>query len=211
MCQMIVVSFRMTAISATVASRRRLMRLNHSRRRVDGLGDSAQSLIALSAVAAAIHHVQRHLHRVKMKAMLLGDLQHIEVRPRIFVPSKTDEVEFARLTRFEQGHLGAKRGYEYQATDITVEKELHAYKHKIANCLLWIEHSRNPSWEPEFKPMRPKHLQLPFPSQNGEPARNGKSNGRAIENPDAYYERIRDMARFGCEFNATDDESHGQS
>jgi hypothetical protein len=27
-----------------------------------------------------------------------------------------------------------------------------------------------------------------------------------IENPDAYYERMRDMARFGCEFNATDEE-----
>jgi hypothetical protein len=87
------------------------------------------------------------------------------------------EIEQVGIVRLGSQH---KRGYEYQATDITVEKELHAYKHKIANCLLWIEHSRNPQWEPEFKPMRPKHLQLPSPSQNGEPepAGNGKSNGR---------------------------------
>lgn len=47
-----------------------------------------------------------------------------------------------------------KRGYELKLMDID------EYKHKIFNCLLWVEHSRHPDWEPKFPKEVPSEISL---------------------------------------------------
>jgi len=54
-----------------------------------------------------------------------------------------------------------RRGYDYQFVDAVADAEQHEYRHKVFNCLLWIEHSRDKDWTPKFPKPAPKELQLP--------------------------------------------------
>lgn len=70
----------------------------------------------------------------------------------------------------EHGHLEGcgvvrtgtkhKRGYEYWFFDTEEERQIHEYRHKIFNCLLWLEHFNDPEWQPTFPEEIPRELFL---------------------------------------------------
>ena len=49
-----------------------------------------------------VHHVDRHLHGVEAEAMLLGDLEHVQVDLRILVPGEADVADLAGLLRLHR-------------------------------------------------------------------------------------------------------------
>ena len=56
-----------------------------------------------------VHEIERHLRRVKMKALFLGDFQHAQVNQWVLVAGEADEADFPRLLGRQHRLHGAAR------------------------------------------------------------------------------------------------------
>src|ERR1035437_1096687 len=78
------------------------------------------------AAKMRVHHVQRHLHGVKVEIVLARVFQHAQMEIRILVAGEADVAYFARLFRIEHGFHGTALGEDpvgvFQANDFV---ELH--------------------------------------------------------------------------------------
>jgi ACT domain-containing protein len=63
--------------------------------RCDLLAQKDRQHLRAEGAKVCIHHVDRHLHRIKVKVVLFGHLKHAQVNQWILVSSKTDEAQLA--------------------------------------------------------------------------------------------------------------------
>ena len=60
----------------------------------------------LEAAEVRIHHVERHLHRVKLKTVFTRDFEHVKMNARIFMTSETDETNLTGVARLYERGVG---------------------------------------------------------------------------------------------------------
>src|SRR5437867_12589948 len=54
-----------------------------------------------------IEQIQRHLHRIEHKSVLIGDFEHVKVNARIFMSRKTDVTNLARFSSSHKSGVGS--------------------------------------------------------------------------------------------------------
>ena len=74
------------------------------------IGDEAGHDKLRERAEVRVHDVERHLDRVEVEAVLLRDIEHIEVDMRVFVAGEADKADFAGLLRFKDSFHGAALG-----------------------------------------------------------------------------------------------------
>ena len=61
----------------------------------------------LEAAEVGVHHVERHLHGVEVEAVLLRDLEHVQVDVRVLVAGEADVADLAGLLGLDERFVGA--------------------------------------------------------------------------------------------------------
>src|ERR1700734_463925 len=57
-----------------------------------------------------VHYIQRHLRRIEVKAVIRGNLQHIQMNMRVLVPGESDVANLACLPGIEESFISSAFG-----------------------------------------------------------------------------------------------------